>query len=132
MSEPETIPGDALARYAGECALALPATSLTYPFGPEWDVYKVREKVFLLIAEHAGERIVTCKARPEDSSVLQQAFSEITPGYHMNKRHWITLRRGSELDDSLVSDLVTESYLLVVEGLPRRLQPVDPKRYGQA
>jgi len=29
-----------------------------------------------------------------------------------------------------VDDLVTESYLLVVEGLPRRLRPVDPTTFG--
>ena len=27
--------------------------------------------------------------------------------------------------------LVTESYLLVVEGLPRRLRPVDPATFAQ-
>ena len=43
--------------------------------------------------------------------------------------HWITLRPG-DLDAQLVEDVVTESYLLVVEGLPRRLRPVDPATFG--
>ena len=131
MRAPDEIPGTDLARLAAERALGLPATSLSHPFGPDWDVYKVRDRVFLLITEHLGEQIVTCKARPEDGRALREAFTEISPGYHMNKRHWITMRRGSELEPALVSDLVTESYLLVVEGLPRRLRPVDPERFGQ-
>lgn len=49
----------------------------------------------------------------------------------MNKLHWITLHPGGELDAEFVDDLVTESYLLVVENLPRNQQPVDPETFGQ-
>ena len=49
----------------------------------------------------------------------------------MNKEHWITLHGGGRLDGQLVDDLVTESYPLVLEKLPRRLRPVDPATFGQ-
>ena len=48
----------------------------------------------------------------------------------MNKKHWITLSPGGHLHKSLVDDLVTESYLLVVENLPRAKRPVDPELFG--
>ncbi len=48
----------------------------------------------------------------------------------MNKNHWITLNPGQTLTSQLVDDLVTESYLLVVEKLPRARQPVDPNQFG--
>jgi predicted DNA-binding protein (MmcQ/YjbR family) len=48
----------------------------------------------------------------------------------MNKQHWITLNPGGGLQKSLVDDLVTESYLLVVENLPRAKRPVDPELFG--
>lgn len=54
----------------------------------------------------------------------------MTPGYHMNKRHWIALHPDGDLDPGLVDDLVTESYLLVVEGLPRTQRPVDPETFA--
>lgn len=38
----------------------------------------------------------------------------------MNKKHWITLLPHGGLDVSLIDDLVTESYLLVVEKLPKK------------
>lgn len=50
----------------------------------------------------------------------------------MNKRHWIALRPGSGIDDELVRELVTVSYLLVVEKLPRAVRPVDPALYARA
>lgn len=49
----------------------------------------------------------------------------------MNKKHWITMTGGGRLDGQLVADLVTESYLLVVEKLPRAQRPVDPATFGQ-
>ena len=118
---------DRAARRADE----LPGAELTHPFGEEWDVYKVRGKVFMLQTGATGEPIVTLKARPEDSHSLREAFPDIIPGYHMNKRHWISLKPDGELEPAFVDDLVTESYLLVVEGLPKRLRPVDPNTFGQ-
>ena len=50
----------------------------------------------------------------------------------MNKRHWITVTPGPGLTPELVDELVTESYLLVVQGLPRRTRPVDPETFGRA
>lgn len=48
----------------------------------------------------------------------------------MNKKHWITLSTGESLTPRLVEDLVTDSYRLVVAGLPKGEQPVDPKTFA--
>lgn len=121
----------ALVHRAVTRAQELPGSALENPFGPDWDVHKVRGKVFLLTTELHGEPIVTVKSRPEESAALRRAFPSISPGYHMNKRHWITLRGGEDLDPELVDDLVTESYLLVVEKLPRHARPVDPREFAR-
>jgi predicted DNA-binding protein (MmcQ/YjbR family) len=123
--------GSELQERATRRADELPGAELTHPFGEEWDVHKVRGKVFMLQTGATGEPIVTLKARPDDSRRLREAFADVIPGYHMNKRHWISLKPGGGLDAALVDDLVTESYLLVVEGLPKHLRPVDPTTFGQ-
>lgn len=122
--------GDRLHRCARDRAEELPGSRLEHPFGPEWDVYKVRDKVFMLLTSTTGAEIVTLKTAPEDGDALRRQFDDITPGYHMNKKHWITLRPGGKLPQDLVRELVTESYLLVVENLPRRQRPVDPATFG--
>lgn len=109
----------------------LPGSVLEHPFGPEWDAYKVRGKLFMLFSVLDGEPIVNLKVSPTDSIALREAYPEITPGYHMNKKHWITLRGGDGLDPQLVKDLVTESYLQVIEkNVPKYLWPVDPATFG--
>lgn len=121
---------DTLQQYARDRVEELPGAELEFPFGPEWEVFKVRGKVFLLMTAATGEPIVTVKVDPEDSKALREQHSGITPGYHMNKQHWISLRPDGSLPKSLVDDLVTESYLLVVEKLPRAKRPVDPETFG--
>lgn len=111
--------GSTLQRIAMEAAEQLPAVTCTFPFGPEHDVFKVGGRVFLLATSLPGRQIVTMKCEPPYSVVLRQEFATITPGYHMNKKHWITLSEGKDIDALLVDDLVTESYLLVVEKLPK-------------
>ena len=95
-----------------------------HPFGPDWEVFKVRGKVFLLLTAVTGQQQMIIKAEPEDCQALQQQYPFIAPGYHMNKRHWVSVYPHSELHQQLVEELVTDSYRLVVEKLPRAQQPI--------
>jgi predicted DNA-binding protein (MmcQ/YjbR family) len=74
---------------------------------------------------------VILKTDPEDGKALREQHEDITPGYHMNKKHWITLPPSGDLSKPLIDDLVTDSYLLVVENLPRAKRPVDPVTFGR-
>ena len=123
---------DELCALAHEVAQELPGSELMNPFGPDWDVYKVRGKVFALLTASAGPQMLTVKADPEDGEALRLQYADVVPGYHMNKRHWVTLTPGASLDAGLVREVVTISYLLVVEGLPCARRPVDPAAYAKA
>ncbi|WP_431924016.1 MmcQ/YjbR family DNA-binding protein [Nonomuraea jabiensis] len=122
--------GPTLHKTAADCARELPAARLDHPFGDGWEVFKVCGKVFMLMTEAPGRPVVILKAEPGEALALREHNSHITPGYHMNKKHWITLEGGEGVDTSLVRELVTESYRLVVAGLPKADQPVDPHTYG--
>lgn len=118
--------GQQLFEVAAARAAELPSTTVGTPFGPDWDVWKVRGKVFMLQTEVTGVEMVTLKAAPSDSIALREMYPDVSAGYHMNKRHWISLSPGPSLDEELVRELVTESYLLVVGKLPRSQRPIDP------
>ncbi|MEU6351715.1 MmcQ/YjbR family DNA-binding protein [Streptomyces sp. NPDC047072] len=122
--------GPTLHKTAADCAEELPGAQLEQPFGPDWEVYKVRGKVFMLMTEVPGRPVVILKADPDEAHALREQYRHITPGYHMNKKHWITLEGGEGVDKKLVRELVTDSYLLVVARLPRAERPVDPHTYG--
>ncbi len=121
--------GATLLEFAMATAAQLPAVTHEHPFGPEWEVFKVVGKVFLLATEVPGQPVVTLKCEPEHSRALQQQYAEVVPGYHMNKQHWLTIRAGGAVPQDLVDELVRNSYELVVAGLPRTKRPTGA---GQA
>lgn len=122
--------GSAPHKTAADCAEEFPGARLEHPFGPAWEVYKVRGKVFMLLTEVPGRPVVILKADPGDACALREQYRHITAGYHMNKKHWITLEGGEDVDEELVRELVTDSYRLVVAHLPGAERPVDPDTYG--
>ena len=102
---------------------ALPATRNENPFGPETCVYKVVGKVFVIMNLDGEPVTVTLKADPPHAEALVRDHPWITPGYHMNKRHWVTVTIRPDADPQLVTDLIVNSYERVVEGLPRAKRP---------
>ena len=86
--------GTTLHKTAADRAEELPGAQLEHPFGPDWEVFKVRGKVFMLMTEVPGRPVVILKADPGEAHALREQYSHITPGYHMNKKHWITLEGG--------------------------------------
>ena len=115
---------------AAAWAQELPGTELTHPFGPDFDVWNIRGKMFLFLTVLDGEPIVNLKADPLDSEILRKTHASVTPGWHMNKKHWITIRAGGKVDAPLVNELVNDSYLLVVESLPKYKRPVNPQTFA--
>jgi len=107
-------------------ALALPAVEETQPFGEQSVVYKVVGRMFVLATTLRGVPIVNLKCAPPHGAALVRDHAEVTPGWHMDKRHWITLAPGDGIDETMVEDLVANSYDLVVAGLPRHRRPLDP------
>lgn len=105
----------------GYC-LAKAGATAEYPFGPDALVMKVAGKMFAIIAEHTRPASISLKCEPELAIVLRDAYQAVAPGYHLNKRHWNTVTLDGSVPDHEVTGWVDDSYDLVVEKLPRRLQ----------
>ncbi len=93
--------------------LSLAGAEETFPFGPETSVFKVGGKMFAVVGLHADPLRVTLKCEPELSVQLRNTYEEIVPGYHANKKHWITVDLTGSLEDGLVRELIVDSYDLV-------------------
>lgn len=122
--------GDNIQDWVRARADELPGVTVDQPFGPDVDVYRVRGLMFMALSPSTSTR-VTLKSAPEDAEALRGTYPAIIPGYHMNKRHWITLLPDGSLEQGLVEELVTEAYRLVVAKLPRAQRPVDPEIFGR-
>ena len=117
--------GSGIYTVARQHAEEMLGSQIQYPFGPDWEVFKVRGKIFLLLTAVTGQQQMIIKADPVDGRALRQQYPFIAPGYHMNKRHWVSVYPHAELHKQLIEELVTDSYRLVAEKLPRGQRPID-------
>ena len=102
--------------------LAFRGAEETYPFTPTATVFKVRGKIFAIALLSADPPSISLKCEPALAEQLRADHAAITPGYHLNKRHWNTVRLDGSVPDGLLRDMVEDSYDLVVESLPRRIR----------
>lgn len=96
--------------------LSLGGAWLDYPFGAETAVYKIGDapgKMFALIAEGTQPVRVSLKCDPQLAETLRERYESVLPGYHLNKKHWITVICSGQLSDDEVYDLIRHSYQLV-------------------
>lgn len=103
----------------GVC-LGLRESEETTPFGPEVLVYKVRGKMFALANPDDVPARMNLKCEPERALELRDEFEGITPGYHMNKKHWNTVLLDGSVPGDLVREMIEDSYRLVVRSLTRK------------
>lgn len=89
-----------------------------FPFSEGVSVFKVAGKMFALSSLDAKPLTVNLKCDPDLAVQLRADHPAIVPGWHMNKRHWNTVTV-QDLPDSMVRELVEDSYDLVVAGLPK-------------
>ena len=108
-----------LHQISAKIAISLPEVTVTQPFGEGCDVFKVLDKVFMLQFYLQGKAVINLKVVPDDGAMLRDIYSYIHAGWHMNKRHWISVYEDNQLDESLVEDLVHNSYELVISELKK-------------
>lgn len=92
------------------------------PFGPDVDVLKVGGKIFAILSPNSSTESISLKCDPELAIALRLEHAAVTPGYHLNKRHWNTVRLDGTIPDHEVLQMVTHSYELVVAGLPKSMR----------
>ena len=93
--------------------LSFPGAKLDYPFGEEVAVYKAQDKMFALIQEKKLPVNLSLKCDPNLSDVLQKKYESVLPGYHLNKKHWITIILSGQMPWEEVKDLIVLSYNLI-------------------
>lgn len=60
------------------------------------------------------------KCDPDVMEELQATYTGIKPGWHMNKKHWISVYFNQDVPDTTIKELVKKSYDIVVKSLPKK------------
>ena len=95
-------------------------SSVRYPFDPNLPVLFVGEKMFALLGHTDRIPSVNLKGNPEQNWLLREQYrGTVLPGYHMNKRHWNTIVLNGVVPETILYQLIDESYHLVWRSLPK-------------
>ena len=85
------------------------------PFGPGVLVFKVGGRMFAIL----GDTDVSLKCDPLLAVALREEFAAVTPGYHLNKRHWNSVRLDGSVPDDALREWILDSYELALDSLTR-------------
>ncbi|MCT4561874.1 MAG: MmcQ/YjbR family DNA-binding protein [Crocinitomicaceae bacterium] len=102
-----------------EYCLSKPGVTEHTPFDDRTLVFKVLGKMFCLADIFAFESL-NIKCDPDLALERRETFASVLPGYHMNKRHWNTVKVNQEITDDILLQWVDESYDLVFASLPKK------------
>lgn len=101
-----------------EYCLAKPGATEEMPFGVDTLVFKVSGRIFALTDMETFASI-NLKCDPETAVQLREQFEAVRPGYHMNKKHWNTIRMQNNIPDLILKQWIDQSYYLVYAKLTR-------------
>jgi predicted DNA-binding protein (MmcQ/YjbR family) len=92
-----------------------------FPFGEDVMVLKVLGKMFALTRIDSFPSI-NLKCDPEKAVELRESYAAVTEGYHMSKKHWITVQMDGSIPDHKIHSWIDHSYDLVVLALPQKVR----------
>ncbi|WP_024772499.1 MULTISPECIES: MmcQ/YjbR family DNA-binding protein [Aquimarina] len=105
-----------------EYCLSKKGVTEEFPFDESTLVFKVMGKMFALTGLDRMPFSVNLKCDPDRAIELREYHPEITPGYHMSKKHWNTVNFSGGLPTNMILELINHSYDLVVSGLTKKVK----------
>jgi predicted DNA-binding protein (MmcQ/YjbR family) len=85
----------------------------SFPFGDDTLVFKAGGKIFALVNLN-GDLSINLKCDPLLAIELRERYSSVTPGYHMNKKHWNTVLLDGSVPDKEILSWIDHSYNLII------------------
>lgn len=85
----------------------------SFPFDDDTLVFKTGGRIFALV-NLEGDLSLNLKCDPVLAIELRERYSSVTPGYHMNKKHWNTVYLDGSIPDREVFSWIDNSYDLVL------------------
>lgn len=89
-----------------------------------WNRYMVGEKLFCAVCldEDGKPYYITMKLAPEHGDAMRQMYSDVIPGYYMNKVHWNSVKADGQVPEEVMKEMLDEAYTLVLSSLTKKKQ----------
>ncbi|HBC75538.1 MAG TPA: DNA-binding protein [Candidatus Wallbacteria bacterium] len=93
-------------------------------YKPEWEafLYRVGGKMFAMAGEDGGKKpIISLKCEPMTAQLLRSQYSDVVPGYYMNKEHWNSVYLEGAVPAEALKQMIDMSYDLVLNSLTKKM-----------
>lgn len=101
--------------------LSLKGAEESLPFDNKTLVFSIKGKMFCLTDIDEYEYF-NVKCDPEKAIELREQFEEVSPGFHMNKKHWNSIKTNGTISTNQLKQWIVDSYNLVIANLPKKIQ----------
>ncbi|MEJ7766674.1 MAG: MmcQ/YjbR family DNA-binding protein [Chitinophagaceae bacterium] len=105
------------AEYIRQYCLKKKGVTEGFPFGETTLVFKVMDKIFLLLVLDQMPARFNAKCDPDKALEWREQYPSVQPGYHMNKKLWNTVTMDGSISVTLLKTMIDDSYDLVVLSL---------------
>ena len=102
--------------------LQLKNTTESFPFDEVSLVFKVENKMYLLISLDAPEPKIAVKCDPEQTEILRDRYAAVMPAYHFNKKHWNDIYLNRDMPTDEVKYWIDHSYKEIIRKLPKKIR----------
>ena len=104
--------------FPGACD-KMPFDKAASEYDRELLVFCVRDKWFCFVNIEIFD-FCCIKCNPDESGELQTEYTGVRPGWHMNKKYWISVYFNEDVSDDKIKELVSKSYNIVVKSLTKK------------
>ena len=102
--------------------LSLKNTTESFPFDDVSLVFKVENKMYMLMSLDAAESNIAVKCDPEQAEILRDHYSAVEPAYHFNKKHWNNIYLDRDMTEDEIRQWIDHSYAEVIRKLPKKVR----------
>jgi predicted DNA-binding protein (MmcQ/YjbR family) len=100
-----------------------------FPFGEDHLVFKVQNKMFLLLSLEDHPQTMNVKCDPVRAIELRERYEAVRPGYHMNKKHWNTVVLDGSIPPKEIREMIDHSFDLVnLKQKPSAIRKTQPHK----
>jgi predicted DNA-binding protein (MmcQ/YjbR family) len=102
--------------------LSLKNTTESFPFDDTSLVFKVENKMYLVISLDAEELNIAVKCDPGLTADLRERYAAVQPAYHFNKKYWNNIYLERDMPDREIREWIDHSYREVIAKLPKKIR----------
>lgn len=94
--------------------------TVEFPFDNRHMSFKLISKFFAFIDTKNGNNVISLKCEPWLAEALREQYEGVTPGYHLNKKHWNTIDVNNDIPKEKVLEMIDMSYSLIFNSLKKQ------------